>query len=197
MITRFASENLSINQVLSDFCLVLSVFHGVIWREEGVKIIPSGKYTPESLARALEKILSEERGFKVTIKHSKAGTVILYPHQEKVKLDRDLSLLLGIDQSLQEKNLSSRFTSLNNYLVHCDLLDKDENLFNGEPSSVLGCFDIAESQFKRVNYSPPNPVLRKITPRNDDTFIRIFVTDENRDIICCNGMPMKLELEII
>ena len=66
----------------------------------------------------------------------------------------------------------------------CDLLDKDKNLFNGEPSRVLGCFDTAKSQFERVNYSLPNPVLRKITSRNDITSIRIFVPDE-------------LELEII
>ena len=62
-----------------------------------------------------------------------------------MKLDRDLSSLLGIDQRLQEKNLASRFTSFDSYLVHCDLLDKDEHLFNGEPSSLLGCFDTAES----------------------------------------------------
>ena len=98
---------------------------------------------------------------------------------------------------MQEKNLISRFTSFNNYLFHRDLLDRDENLFNGELLSVLGYFDIAESQFERVNYSPPNPVLRKITPRNDITFIRIFVTDENSDIIRFNGMPARLELEII
>ena len=64
-------------------------------------------------------------------------------HKKRIKLDRDLSSLLGIDQRLQEKNLASRFTSFDSYLVHCDLLDKDENLFNGEPSNVLGCFDTA------------------------------------------------------
>ena len=78
--------------------------------------------------------------------HSKAAMVILYPYKQKVKLDRDLSSLLGTDHRLQEKNLS-RFTSFDAYLVHCDLLDKDENLLNGEPSNVLAYFDIVESQF--------------------------------------------------
>lgn len=32
-----------------------------------VKMISSGKYTPESLAKALGKILREEKGFKVTM----------------------------------------------------------------------------------------------------------------------------------
>ena len=37
----------------------------------------------------------------------------------------------------------------------------------------------------------------KIAPRNDNTSIRIFVTDENSNIIRFNGMPMKFKLEII
>ena len=62
-------------------------------------------------------------------------------------------LLLGIDQRLQGKNLLSRLVG-------------------------LGCFDTAKSQFERVNYSLPNPVLRKITSRNDITSIGIFVPDD-------------------
>lgn len=80
---------------------------------------------------------------------------ILNSHKKRFKLDRDRPLPLAIDQRLQEK------------------MDKDENLCNGEPLSVLGCFDITESQFERVNYSPLNPVLQKITPRNDITSIHI------------------------
>ena len=123
--------------------------------------------------KALRKILGEGRGFKVTMNHSVAGMVILNPYKKNVKLDRDIYLLLGIDQRLQEINLTGQFTSLNTKLFYCDLLDKDENLFNGEPTSVLGCFDIAESQFEKVDYSPPYPVLRKISPRKDITSIRI------------------------
>ena len=103
--------------------------------------------TLESLAKALVKILSKGRGFKVAMSHSKAAMVILNPCKQKVKLDRELSSLLGFDHRLQEKNLISRFTSFDAYLFPCDLLDKDENLFNGEPSSVLAYFDIVESQF--------------------------------------------------
>ena len=79
-------------------------------------------------------------------------------------------------------------------------MDKDENLINGEPSSVLGCFDIVESKFEKVNYSLPNPVLRKITPRNDTTAIRIFVTVENSDIIrlnCQMKVRMVLSCEVV
>ena len=73
--------------------------------------------------------------------------VILNPYKQKVEVERDLPTLLGIDHRLQEKNLISRFTSFDAYVFPCDLLDEDENLLNGEPSSVLAYFDIVESQF--------------------------------------------------
>ncbi|RMX38323.1 hypothetical protein pdam_00005479, partial [Pocillopora damicornis] len=43
-------------------------------------------------------------------------------------------------------------SSLTNYLAHRDLLDKNENVFNGEPSNVLGCFEIIGQPFDRVTY---------------------------------------------
>ena len=138
-----------------------------------VETILSSKYTLESPVKAHRKITGEGRGFKVTMNHLMAGMVILNPYKKNFKLDRDIYFLLGIDQRLQERNLTGRFTSLNTNLFYCDLLDKDENLFNGEPTSVLGCFEIAESQFEKVDYSPPYPVLRKISPRKDITSIRI------------------------
>ena len=95
--------------------------------------IPLGKYPIKSLAKAFWKILSEGKGFEVTMNDSKAAMVILKPSKKKIKLDRDLSPLLGTDDSLQEKNLISRFTSFNTYLVHCDFLNKDETYSMGNP----------------------------------------------------------------
>ena len=132
--------------------------------------------------KAHRKITGEGRGFKVTMNHLMAGMVILNPYKKKnVKLDRDIYFLFGIDQRLQERNLTGRFTSLNTKLFYCDLLDKDENLFNGEPTSVLAYHDIAESQFEKVEYSPPYPVLRKISPRKDITPYEFRLSSEKGD----------------
>ena len=58
------------------------------------------KYLNTCLGKALGNIWGEGRGLKVTVNHSKAAMLILIlnPRKKKVKLDRDLSLLLGIDQ---------------------------------------------------------------------------------------------------
>ena len=47
----------------------------------------SGKYTLESLTKALRKLFHEERGLKVTMNHSKAGMLILIiPTNKKLNL---------------------------------------------------------------------------------------------------------------
>ena len=137
-----------------------------------VETILSSKYTLESPVKAHRKITGEGRGFKVTMNHLMAGMVILNPYKKNVKLDRDIYFLLGIDQRLQERNLTGRFTSLNTKLFYCDLLDKDENLFNGEPTRVLGCFYIAESQFEKVDFLH-RILCYDISRRKDITSIRI------------------------
>ena len=72
----------------------------------------------------------------------------------------------------------------------------NENVFNGEPSSVLGCFDIVGQPFDRVNNYSEIPTQRKISPRNYNSSMRIFVTDENKEIINFNGLTF-FELQTI
>ena len=140
-----------------------------------VETILSSKYTLESPVKAHRKITGEGRGFKVTMNHLMAGMVILNPYKKNFKLDRDIYFLLGIDQRLQERNLTGRFTSLNTNLFYCDLLDKDENLFNGEPT---------------VSY-----VTKNITKEGYHIHTN-FVSRQNKEIINFNGMPVRFDLEI-
>lgn len=161
-----------------------------------VKTIPEGNYSLKSLGEALEDRLKNE-GVKVQLNASRASLEIKNPQNKKILLDNDLPGLLGIKRRLQKINFVKTFSSFNNYLVRCDLLDENENLFNGKPSQVLACFDIAGEPFERVNYFSETPSLRKISQRNVITSMKISVTDENDKIIDFNGMPMRFEFEII
>ena len=40
-------------------------------------------------------------------------------------------------------------------------MDKDENLFNGKPSTILASFDIDGKSFERVEYSPKEITMKK------------------------------------
>ena len=131
--------------------------------------------------------------------------------------DRDLSYLLCLEESSQDdlerkklyapkskrrivlkngETVINRLASFNNYFINCDLLDKDENLFNGKPSTLLECFDVIGEPFKRVRYSKTNPAVKKLLS-DVLTSIRITVTDENSEMIDFNGLPLYFELEIM
>ena len=89
-------------------------------------------------------------------------------------------------------------TTFNTYLIHCDLIDKCENLFNENPSTIMEVFDIAGKPFERVTYqSESETAMRNISSRNQITSMRIKVTDENGDLIDFNGLPLKFEIEIL
>ena len=97
---------------------------------------------------------------------------------------------------LKSQTVINRLASLKNYFINCALMDKDENLFNGKPSMILGCFDIVGKSFERVEYSPKEIVMKKITSGKYIPSMRIFVTDENGEMIDFNGLPLRFEIEI-
>ena len=75
-------------------------------------------------------------------------------------------------------------------------MDKDENLFNGKPSTILVCFDIVGKSFERVEYSPKEITMKKITSGKYHSSIRITVTDKNGELIDFNNFPLRFEVEI-
>lgn len=126
--------------------------------------------------------------------------MIEIPKNEKIVINADLTPLLGLginNHQLQETTIINRLNVFSNYVINCHLMNKDENLFNGNPSNVLGCFDIAGKPFERVTYSPKEGVFRKIKIINHITSMKIFVTDENGEKINFIGLPLKFKIEIL
>ena len=71
----------------------------------------------------------------------------------RITLDEDLAQLLGIvDRDLRRINYVTKLRSHSTYFVHCDLIDKRQNLLNGKPSTVLARFDIRGQPFEKVHY---------------------------------------------
>ena len=123
------------------------------------------------------------------------------PLKRKVLFDRDLTFLLGLNagnprERLKTQTVINRLVSFNNYFINCDLLDKDENLFNGNPSTILACFDINGKSFERVEYSTKEITMKKITSGKHISSVRITVIDENGELIDFNNFPLRFEIEI-
>ena len=56
-------------------------------------------------------------------------------------LNNELAELLGIGKKLGKTTTIKQLRSPSTYFVHCDLVDKEQNLPNREPWSVLARFD--------------------------------------------------------
>ena len=64
--------------------------------------------------------------------------------------------LLGVNPSLVPITIIKRLNSTITYFIHCDLVDKKQNLLNGKPSAVLARFDIRGNPFERCYVSVIN-----------------------------------------
>ena len=82
--------------------------------------------------------------------------------------------MIGYDRELNNPvSFITRLNSPTTYFVHCDLIDKRQNLLNGKPSTVLARFDI-----RGINS------------------ITLSVQDENGNLFDFNNQPLEFEVEI-
>ena len=118
-------------------------------------------------------------------------------NQNKLTFSNNLLELLGLKGTLFIAFLK-RLTSPSTYFVHCDLIDKRQNLINGKPSTVLARFDIRGRPFEKVNYQAAQQhVLRDTSTGDYDVnSLEISVRDEKDDLFDFNDMPLEFELEI-
>ena len=112
-------------------------------------------------------------------------------------LHTDLAELFGVDRELRIINYVKRLNSPTAYFIHCDLVDKEQNLLNGKPSTVLARFDVRGKPFEKINYQPSQQhVLRNTSTGDYVNSLTISVSDVNGDLFYFNGLPLEFELEI-
>ena len=116
-------------------------------------------------------------------------------NQNNVKFSNNLLELLGIKNTLF-MTFVKRLNSPTTYFVHCDLIDKRQNLLNGKPSTVLARF--RGKPFERVYYQTAQQhVLRDTSTGDYDVNgITISIQDEKGNLFDFNSMPLKFEIEI-
>ena len=116
---------------------------------------------------------------------------------KKISLDRDSSELLGVDRHLKFLTTVKRLKSLSTYFAHCNLVDKEQNLLNGEPSSVLARFDIRGAAYEKVHYQTQQThVLRDTSTGEYVNSLTISVRDEKGGFFDLKGFQFEFEIEI-
>ena len=155
-----------------------------------------GHYTTDFLVDAFNDIKRNNPKFVITAKRWTAvGSMIIYGGN--TRFSNGLLQLLGIPK-VSSITFVKRLTSPSTYFVHCDLIDKRQNLLNGKPSTVLARFDIRGQPFEKVHYQTPQPHVLRNTDSGDYAVnsITLSVKDENGNLFDFNGTPLEFELEI-
>ena len=160
-----------------------------------VKLLP-GYYTIDSLVKELNDLSSNNPKFRITASaHTPVGSMII--NNGNTRFSKGLLQLLGI-QKLSFITFVKRLTSPSTYFVHCNLIDKRQNLLNGKPSTVLSRFDVRGKPFEKVHYQTPQPHVLRDTDSGDYDVnsITLSVKDENGNLFDFNNHPLEFELEI-
>jgi hypothetical protein len=83
-------------------------------------------------------------------------------------------------------------SAFKNLFVHCDILNKDDNIFNGSQSDILAII----SNKKYMYYQSENRSYKNI--KSDFTSLRIFITDCQNNVRNLSGVNSIIyELELI
>ena len=161
----------------------------------------SGHYTIKQLAKEIQGAFPPDKVDLTTeLNTIRGGMTISNPDGEEITVSSNLAKLMGIDPDINGGGIVDvkRLTSPSTYFVHCDLIDKKQNLLNGKPSTVLARFDIRGKAFEKVHYQTPQPHVLRDTESGDYDVnsITLFVKDEKGNLFDFNGMPLEFEVEI-
>ena len=118
---------------------------------------------------------------------------------ESFTFDKDLANTLGINEENRHHfNFSGVFIpNPRFYHMYCDLVDSQNNLFNGKPSELLETISIAGKSYEKVTYHQPNPFQTlRAKPLQYVSSLTLSVRDENGKLFDFNEMPLLFKLEI-
>ena len=75
-------------------------------------------------------------------------------------------------------------------------IDKEQNLLNGKPSSVLARLDVKGTSYEKITYHTAQHVLRDTSSSNYVNNLAISVKDVNCNLFDFHGLPLEFELEL-
>ena len=115
--------------------------------------ITSGFYTPEAMVKTITDTFKENNiDITVDTRTSLGVMNILNPKSKYTfTLSANLKALFGIVSQVNSNILVRKFNSKDSYFVHCDIIDREQNLLSGKPSSVLARLDVKGTSYEKNN----------------------------------------------
>ena len=153
------------------------------------KLLP-GHYNLENIAKVMNTMFRRYgyRGLE---------TEINQPLGQLVIKNLVLVLVFGIERKLAIMTFVKKLTAPTTYFIHCDLIDTEQNLFNGKRKDLLAVFDVKGKPYEKVSYhATPQQMLRDCSTDQFINSITLSVKDQHGELFDFKGMPMVFELEL-
>jgi len=143
------------------------------------KLLP-GHYSLERLSTEIDGLFAKYQYKELqTAINQPVGQLVIRNFgagAKPIELDRDLANLLGIGRKWLPIIFVKRLTAPTTYFIHCNLIDKQKNLFNDKRSDVLALFDVKVEPYEKVSYqASPQQVLRDCSTGESVNSITISV----------------------
>ena len=158
-----------------------------------------GHYTLKRLAKEIQGAFAAHQvDLKTELNTPMSAMTIYNTNRANIQITANLADLLGIEPDLNSSVYVKRLTAPSTYFVHCDLIDKRQNLLNGKPPTVLARFDIRGQPFEKVHYQTPQQHVLRDTDSGDYDVnsITLSVQYGNGNLFDFNNQPLEFEVEI-
>ena len=131
-------------------------------------------------------------------KQQQQGSIALKPNSNKdISVNHTFARFMGIGIELPAVAYIKKLNSPSSYFIHCDLIDRSNNFFNGKRSDLLAKFDIRGMPYDKFTYpSLPQEALRERSTSQHVKQITLSVKDESGEMFDFNGLPLEFILEI-
>jgi len=99
---------------------------------ETLASIPGGNYMLHGLVRELKSNLEENKNKAgIKFKTNNSSSVLQITSKQGVTITHELAALLGTGTRLDLTSHVKKLNTPSAYFIHCDLIEKTENFFNG------------------------------------------------------------------
>ena len=159
----------------------------------------AGHYDLDSLAKEITNLFLKFPYDELNAEtNSPLGQLVIKnTGSSRISLDDNLVKLFGTGNTLQMITNIKHIMTTTAYFIHCDLIDKTNNLFNAKRSDLLAKFDITGKPCEKVRYnaSSQQPFRDCSTDKHVNS-ITLSVRNQEGELFDFKGMPIEYELEL-
>ena len=166
-----------------------------------VSTLPAGHYDLGGLAKKIENLFSNldfhYDGLVVKTNNPLGQLVIENTGKSQINLGDNLAKLFETSQILPLITNVKHVLTTTSYFIHCDLIDKTNNLFNAKRSDILAKFDVKGKPYEKVSYNASSQQpFRDCSTDSHVNKITLSVRDQDGMLFDFKGMPIEFEIEL-